>query len=238
MTRPLSDLPTLPSLWLRRGRRTCSRPRQGRPASSRLFEPGGSVRRYCKRSLHPGARGRRNRRTGEAGDRVDVAAGLRSAHPLRPCRPPGRGRVSALLLERLRNAVRPPGSRTLLHGPGGVSALLLERLRGAVRPPGSRTLLHGPGGVSALLLESLRGAVRPPGARDAPGRAASPLRCRGGRTACERTARAASGLPSLPPFPSLSISSLSPSFTLPLPFPSHPCRSRPPFARVSVQLCI
>ena len=211
MTRPLSDLPTLPSLWLRRGRRTCSRPRQGRPASSRLFEPGGSVRRYCKRSLHPGARGRRNRRTGEAGDRVDVAAGLRSAHPLRPCRPPGRGRVSALLL---------------------------ERLRGAVRPPGSRTLLHGPGGVSALLLESLRGAVRPPGARDAPGRAASPLRCRGGRTACERTARAASGLPSSPPLPSLSISSLSPSFTLPLPFPSHPCRSRPPFARVSVQLCI
>ena len=211
MTRPLSDLPTLPSLWLRRGRRTCSRPRQGRPASSRLFEPGGSVRRYCKRSLHPGARGRRNRRTGEAGDRVDVAAGLRSAHPLRPCRPPGRGRVSALLLERLRNAVRPPGSRTLLHGPGG---------------------------VSALLLESLRGAVRPPGARDAPGRAASPLRCRGGRTACERTARAASGLPSSPPLPSLSISSLSPSFTLPLPFPSHPCRSRPPFARVSVQLCI
>ena len=211
MTRPLSDLPTLPSLWLRRGRRTCSRPRQGRPASSRLFEPGGSVRRYCKRSLHPGARGRRNRRTGEAGDRVDVAAGLRSAHPLRPCRPPGRDRVSALLLERLRNAVRPPGSRTLLHGPGG---------------------------VSALLLESLRGAVRPPGARDAPGRAASPLRCRGGRTACERTARAASGLPSSPPLPSLSISSLSSSLTLPLPFPSHPCRSRPPFARVSVQLCI
>ena len=51
-----------------------------------------------------------------------------------------------------------------LHEPGGVSVPLLEWLRNARRPPGTKGQpLFEPGGVSMLLLECLRNAVQPPG---------------------------------------------------------------------------
>ena len=72
------------------------------------------------------------------------------------------GWVSTLLLERLRNAVQPPGAKDSLLRAGWFRMLLLERLRNAVQPPGSRTCADLPlEALQEVAVPKPRGMLRP-----------------------------------------------------------------------------